>query len=159
MSALSTATHDLAPIAIAADDEHAMSDQTTASDPATAAVMALYDAFARRDVRAALACLADDIEWYEASGLPWGGLAAGPSAVAETVFAPALELFPDLTVTPEEIAISGDTVIVVHRYTGTGRASGAILNLLGVGIWDVRDGSISRYRQFVDTMAFRAATQ
>jgi ketosteroid isomerase-like protein len=77
----------------------------------------------------------------------------------ETVFARALELFPDLTITPEEIATSGDTVIVVHRYTGTGRATGAILNLLGVGIWDVRDGSISRFRQFVDTMAFRAATQ
>jgi ketosteroid isomerase-like protein len=155
----STETHDLAPIAIAPDEEHTMSDQTTAPDPATAAVMALYDAFARRDVRAALACLADDIVWYEASGLPWGGLAASPSAVVETVFAPALELFPDLTITPEEIVTSGDTVIVVHRYTGTGGATGAILNLLGVGIWDVRDGSISRFRQFVDTMAFRAATQ
>lgn len=148
MPAPSTQTHDPAPIA-----------QTTASDPATAAVMPLYDAFARRDVPAALACLADDIEWHEAAGLPWGGFAAGPSRVAETVFAPALELFPDLTVTPEEIVTSGDTVIVVHRYTGTGEATGAILNVLGVGIWDVRDGCIWRYRQFVDTMSFRAAIQ
>jgi uncharacterized protein len=136
-----------------------MCDQTAASDTATAAVMPLYDAFARRDVPAAAACLADDIQWHEAAGLPWGGLAASPSAVVDTVFAPALELFPDLTVTPEEIVTSGDTVIIVHRYTGTGKDTGAILNLLGVGIWDVRDGSISRYRQFVDTMAFRAATQ
>jgi uncharacterized protein len=136
-----------------------MRDQATASDPAAAAVMPLYDAFARRDVPAAVACLADDIQWHEATGLPWGGFAAGPSAVVDTVFAPALEHFPDLTVTPEEIVTSGDTVIVVHRYTGTGKDTGAILNLLGVGIWDVRDGSISRYRQFVDTMAFRAATQ
>jgi ketosteroid isomerase-like protein len=158
MSALAQ-TPDLAPIALDPDDVRTMSDQTTASDLTTAAVTALYDAFARRDVPAALACLADDIAWYEATGLPWGGLAASPSAVAQNVFAPALELFPDLTVTPEEIVPSGDTVIVVHRYTGTGKATGAILNVLGVGIWDVRDGSISRYRQFVDTMAFRAATQ
>jgi uncharacterized protein len=136
-----------------------MLDQTTASDPATGAVIPLYDAFARRDMPAALACLADDIAWHEAAGLPWGGFAASPSAVVESVFAPALEFFPDLTVTPEEIVTSGDTVIVVHRYTGTGKATGAILNLLGVGIWNVRDGIISRYREFVDTMAFRAATQ
>jgi uncharacterized protein len=136
-----------------------MLDQITASDPTTAVVMPLYDALARRDMPAAHACLADDIAWHGPTCLPWGGFASSPSAVVESVFAPALELFPDFTVTPEEIVTSGDTVIVVHRYTGTGKATGAILNLLGVGIWDVRDGIISRYREFVDTMAFRAATQ
>jgi hypothetical protein len=34
-----------------------MSDQTIAPDQTTAAVPALYDAFARRDLRAGLACM------------------------------------------------------------------------------------------------------
>jgi uncharacterized protein len=134
-----------------------VSDQTITSDQTTAVVLPLYDAFARRDVPAGLACMADDIEWHEAAGLPWGGFHFGPAAVAKGVFAPALERVPDLAVTPEEIVTSGDAVIVVQRYTGTVAATGAGLNLLGVGVWNVCDGRISRYRQFVDTVMFRAA--
>jgi uncharacterized protein len=128
---------------------------TITTDPATA-VVALYDAFARRDLPAALACLADDIEWQEALGGPWGGLYDGRDAVVQSVFAPSLERVPDLVVTPEQVATSGDTVFVVHRYTGTVAATGAQLNLVGAGVWDVRDGRIARYRQFVDTVVFRA---
>jgi uncharacterized protein len=134
-----------------------MSDQTITRDEAAAVVLPLYDAFARRDVPAGLACMADDIAWHEAAGLPWGGLQVGPAAVAEGVFAPALERVPDLAVTPQDVVTSGDTVIVVQRYTGTVAATGAELDVVGVGVWDVRDGRIARYRQFVDTVLFRAA--
>jgi uncharacterized protein len=133
-----------------------MTDQTIAPDQTTAVVL-LYDAFARRDMVAGVACMASDIEWREADWLPWGGLQVGPAAVAEGVFAPALERVPDLAVTPEDILASDDTVIVVHRYTGTVAATGAELDLLGVGAWNVRDGRIARYRQFVDTAMLRPA--
>jgi ketosteroid isomerase-like protein len=117
----------------------------------------VYDAFATRDVPAALDALADDIEWHESTGLPWGGLQRSPSAVVENVFAPALELVPDLAVTPEQFVVSGDTVAVAHRYTGNAKATGKPLDLLGVGLWEVRDGKVVRYRQFVDTVRFREA--
>jgi ketosteroid isomerase-like protein len=127
------------------------------SDQISAAVLQLYDAFARRDLPAGLACMTDDIQWHEADGLPWGGLRVGPEAVTEGVFAPSLALIPDLAVTPEHVVTSGDTVIVMHRYTGTVAATGAKLDLAGIGVWDVRDGRISRYWQFVDTVLFREA--
>src|SRR5438270_910918 len=34
----------------------------------------VYGAFARGDVPAVLGAFADDIEWYEAEGMPYGGL-------------------------------------------------------------------------------------
>jgi hypothetical protein len=117
-------------------------------------VRSVYEGFARRDLPGTLAMLADDIEWHEADGLPWGGLQRGPAAVAERVFGPALELVPDLEVTPEQVFESGGTVSVVQRYTGTA-STGRTLDLLGVGVWDVSGSRIVRYRQFVDTVRFR----
>ena len=134
-----------------------MSVSTITPDQTAAAVLQLYDAFARRDVPAVLACMTDDVQWHESAGLPWGGLHVGPGAVAQGVFAPALEQIPDFSVTPEEIAGSDDTVAVVHRYRGTVAATGSELNILGVGVWTVRDGRIARYRQFTDTVRFRVA--
>ena len=136
-----------------------MANLTITSDYAAEAVLPLYDAFARRDMPAGLACMTEDIQWHEADGLPWGGLRVGPAAVAEGVFAPSVELVPDLAVTPEHIVTEGSTVIVQHRYTGTVAATGAKLDLAGIGIWDVRDGRISHYRQFVDTVVFRKALE
>jgi uncharacterized protein len=130
-----------------------MADQTIAPEQTAAAVLPIYDAFSDRDLPGAFACMTDDIQWHESEGLPWGGLKIGPAAVAEGVFAPSLARIPDLRITPEEVATAGDTVTVVHRYA----SATAGLDLLGVGVWTVRDGRISRYRQFVDTVMFRAA--
>jgi ketosteroid isomerase-like protein len=118
-------------------------------------VKGIYDGFARRDLPGTLAALAADIEWYEAEGLPWGGLQRGPAAVAENVFAPAIARVPDLAVIPEQIIQSGDTIAIAQRYTGTSNATGKRLDLMGVGLWDVREGKVARYRQFVDTVKFR----
>jgi ketosteroid isomerase-like protein len=74
--------------------------------------------------------------------------------VAQKVFGPQVEDIPDFAPTPEEFIPSGDTVAVVVRYTGTGKATGKALNLLVVHVWDVRDGKIARFRQFADTAKY-----
>jgi ketosteroid isomerase-like protein len=48
-------------------------------------VKGVYGAFERGDVAAVLAAMADDIEWYEAEGMPYGDLHHGPDAVAQKV--------------------------------------------------------------------------
>jgi uncharacterized protein len=115
-------------------------------------VKSIYDGFARRDP-SALSVLADDAEWYESEGLPWGGLQRGPAAVLQNVFGPALERVPDLAVVPVQVIESGEEVAIVQRYTGTA-ATGKPLDIVGVGVWDVRGGKVARYRQFVDTVKF-----
>jgi uncharacterized protein len=83
-----------------------------------------------------------------------GGVYRGPDDVAQKVFGPQVEDIPDFAPTPEEFIPSGDTVAVVVRYTGTGKATGKALNLLVVHVWDVRDGKIARFRQFADTAKY-----
>ena len=117
-------------------------------------VRGVYEAFGRGDVAAVLGAMADDVEWHEAEGMPYGGVYRGGQAVAENVFGPVMRDIPNFAVSPEELIGSGDTVAVVVRYTGTGQATGKQLHLAVAHVWDVRDGKIARFRQFIDTAMF-----
>ena len=114
----------------------------------------IYGAFARGDVPAVLGAFADDIEWYEAEGMPYGGLHRGGEAVAQNVFGPITEDVDGFAVTPEELIGSGGSVAAVVRYTGTGKATGNALDLPAVHVFDIRDGKVARFRQFIDTVRF-----
>ncbi|MEA2469508.1 MAG: uncharacterized protein QOE38_506 [Thermoleophilaceae bacterium] len=114
----------------------------------------VYKAFARGDVPAVLGAFTDDIEWFEAEGMPYGGLHRGGEAVAQNVFGPIAEDVEGFAVTPEEVIGSGATVAAVVRYTGTGKATGKALDVPVVHVWDIRDGKLARFRQFIDTIKF-----
>jgi uncharacterized protein len=124
------------------------------TDQSLQVVKGTYEAFARGDVPGVLGAMAEDVEWYEAEGMPYGGLHRGGEAVARGVFGPLIADIPDFAVTPEEFIPSGDTVAVVARYTGSGKETGKRLDLPVVHVWDVRDGKIARFRQFADTAKF-----
>ncbi len=117
-------------------------------------VKGVYGAFGRGDVPAVLGAFADDIEWFEAEGMPYGGLYRGPDAVAQNVFGPITEDLEGFAVTPEELVASGATVVGVVRYTGTGKATGKALDVPAVHVWEIRDGKLARFRQFIDTVKF-----
>jgi hypothetical protein len=117
-------------------------------------VKGIYGAFAQGDVPAVLGSFTDDIEWYEAEGMPYGGLHRGGDAVAQNVFGPISQDVDGFAVIPEEFMGSGDTVAAVVRYTGTGKATGKALNVPVVHVWDIRDGKAARFRQFIDTVKF-----
>jgi ketosteroid isomerase-like protein len=117
-------------------------------------VNSVYGAFARGDVPAVLGAFADDIEWFEAEGMPYGGLHRGPDAIAQNVFGPITEDVEGFAVTPDEVIGSGATVAAVVRYTGTGKATGKALDVPVVHVWDIRDGKVARFRQFIDTLKY-----
>ena len=117
-------------------------------------VKGLYAAFGRGDVPAVLAGFADDIEWHEAEGMPYGGLYRGGEAVLQNVFGPIATDVEGFAAMPEEFVGSGDTVAVVGRYTGIGKVTGKTLDLPVVHVWDIRDGKLTRFRQFIDTVKF-----
>jgi ketosteroid isomerase-like protein len=124
------------------------------SEQSVEVVDGVYAAFARGDVPGVLGAFADQIEWYEAEGMPYGGLHRGGEAVAQNVFGPFTEDVEGFAVTPEEFIASGGSVAVVARYTGTGKVSGKPLNQTAVHVWDVEGEKIVRFRQFVDTVKF-----
>lgn len=117
-------------------------------------VRGIYDALGRGDMAGVLGAMADDIEWHQAEGMPTGGHYHGGEAVAQNVFGPLMQDIPNFAVTPEEFIASGDTVAVVVRYTGTGKDTGKELDLPVVHVWDVRNGKLTRFRQFADTAKF-----
>jgi ketosteroid isomerase-like protein len=127
---------------------------TPAREPSVEAVRGVYDALARGDLPATLGAMGEDIEWCEAEGMPYGGVYHGGDAVAGHVLGPITSDIPDFAVTPEHFIACGDTVAVVARYTGAGKATGKQLDLSVVHVWDVRDGKIARFRQFADTAKF-----
>jgi len=124
------------------------------SEESVELVKGVYGAFARGDVPAVLGAFADDIEWYEAEGMPYGGLHHGGDTVAQKVFGPITEDIEGFALVTEEFIGSGENVAAVVRYTGTGKATGKALDLPAVHVWDIRDGKLARFRQFIDTLKF-----
>ena len=118
-------------------------------------VKGTYEAFGRGDVAAVLGAMAVDIVWDEAAGMPYGGVYHGGDAVAQNVFGPISEDVVGFAVSPEEFIASGDAVAAVVRYTGTGKATGKKLDIPAVHVWNVRDGKLQQFRQFIDTAKFR----
>ena len=117
-------------------------------------VKGIYGAFAQGDVPTVLGAFAEDIEWFEAEGMPYGGVYRGPEAVAQNVFGPITEDIDSFALVIEELLDSGATVAAVVRYTGTGKASGKALDVPAVHVWDIRDGKLARFRQFIDTVKY-----
>jgi uncharacterized protein len=66
-------------------------------------VKGIYGAFARGDVPAVLGAFTDDIEWFEADGMPYGGVYRGGEAVAQNVFGPISEDVVGFAIAPEEL--------------------------------------------------------
>ncbi len=116
----------------------------------------LYEAFARGDVETVVAALDQDIEWYEAEGNPWhpGHAFVGPQQVVEHVFARIGAEYEDFRIHPARFLGDGDTVVVEARYTAAQhRATGKPLDVQVAHVWDLRDGTVIRFQQYVDTRA------
>ena len=124
------------------------------SDENGKVVRDLYAAFGQGDVPTVLAAFAEDIEWHEAEGMPYGGVHRGGEAILQNVFAPIGEDVDGFTVTPEETIAADGTVAAVVRYSGMGKVSGKPLDLAAVHVWDLEGGKVKRFRQFVDTVKF-----
>jgi ketosteroid isomerase-like protein len=74
--------------------------------------------------------------------------------VLQNVFGPIAADVEGFAVTPEEYIGSDATVAAIVRYTGTGKATGKTLDEPAVHVWEIRDGKLARFRQFIDTVKF-----
>ena len=52
---------------------------------------------------------------------------------------------------------AGDTVIVEARYSGTYKATGKSIDAQVCHVWDVKDGKVTRFQQYVDTAKIQDA--
>jgi uncharacterized protein len=133
--------------------EHTMADSV-------GIVRGVYDGLAKGDVPTVLGLLGEKVEWNEAEHFPyWSGSAfVGPQAVLNGVFAKIGQDFDGFKVDVGRLVGLGDTVLCEARYRGTAKATGKRLDVQVAHVWDVRDGKVVRFQQYVDTWAVAQAT-
>ena len=117
-----------------------------------------YEAFARDDLDGVVAMMDEEIVWHQAQGLPHGGTYRGLPAVRRAIFDPLDdEWWNDFEATPTEFIGCGDHVVVLGRYTGRAKASGASLDIPFAHVWRFRDGRAVQFDQFTDTRGWTDA--
>src|SRR5918993_2219552 len=121
-----------------------------------AVIRDLYAAFAARDVERIRRLFHPDIEWNQNAGFPNGGRHVGADVVLNEVFAKFRTEWSAWKVVVHEYLDAGDTVVAIGDYHGTFRSTGRSMTAAFAHVYDVRDGRITRFRQFTDTAMLRA---
>ena len=114
----------------------------------------LYDAFGRGEIPAVLGAMSPDIRWYEAEGNPYrpdGTPWVGPDAVLNELFMKLGAEWDGFGVHPKTFHAAGDSVIVEARYSGTYKQTGKSIDAQVCHVWDVKDGKLTKFQQYVDT--------
>jgi ketosteroid isomerase-like protein len=120
----------------------------------------LYEAFGRGDVPTVLGAMNSNIRWHQAEGNPYmpsGEAWVGPDAVLTNLFMKLGAEWEGFTVHPKSFHGAGDSVIVEARYSGTYKATGKSIDAQVCHVWDVKDGKVTRFQQYVDTAKIQDA--
>ncbi len=116
-------------------------------------ISGLYDAFARGDVPSVLGAMDPKIEWNEAEGFMYGGIYIGPNAVLENVFMKFATEWEGFTVVADKVVDGGDgNVVSFGTYSGKYLATGKSMSVPFAHAWEFRDGRITRFHQYLDTV-------
>ena len=123
----------------------------------TEIIRSFYDQLKADDAPGALSLMAHDIEWttmwhYKVVG-------RGPERVAEGLFKPLMAEWSSFALEPTEFVMDGDTVVSLGRFTGVHGSTGKQVEAGYAHVWTVKDGKISRFRQYIDTLAIAEARQ
>jgi len=114
----------------------------------------LYDAFGRGDIPSVLGAMSPRIKWFQAESNPYnpsGEAWVGPDAVLNNLFMRLGTEWDGFTVHPRSFYGAGDSVIVEGRYTGTYKPTGKSMDAQFCHVWDVNDGKVARFQQYIDT--------
>jgi ketosteroid isomerase-like protein len=114
-------------------------------------IRSFYAALAAGDAPLALGMMSDDIEWltmwhYKVDG-------RGPQAVAKGLFEPLQKEWSSLAFSSTEFVSDGETVVSLGRFTGVHGTTGKTAVAGYAHVWTVMGGRITRFRQYIDTLA------
>lgn len=116
-------------------------------------IQAAYAAFANNDPTVLFGAMAPDIQWHEAQGNPLADRNpyVGAQAVGEGVFGRLLAAIDHFSAVPDRYVDGGDDVIVLGRYGGTMKHSGATLDAPFCHVYRFEGGRIVSFQQYTDT--------
>ena len=116
-------------------------------------VQAAYAAFAKNDPSVLFGAMAPDIHWWEAEGNPLSdhNPYVGAQAVGEGVFGRLLAAIDNFSVAPDHFVDGGDRIIVLGRYGGTMKHTGARLDAPFCHVYRFDGDGIASFHQYTDT--------
>jgi hypothetical protein len=95
--------------------------------------------------------VAENISWTEAKGFPYAGTYIGLQSVTKNVFSRLGSEWIDYKFTPENYVASEDKVVAYGTYTGTYKNTNKPFAARVAHIWQLKDGKIVKFEQFVDS--------
>jgi uncharacterized protein len=124
-------------------------------------VHALYAAFAKGDLPAALATMAPDIVWNEAENYPYADRNPylGAEAVLHGVFARIGADWENFRAIPDETINAGDTIVSLGHYDGVCKATGKPMRAQFAHVFRVKNGKIAGFQQYADTLGTARAME
>jgi uncharacterized protein len=124
-------------------------------------VRALYAAFAKGDMPAALATMAPDIVWNEAENYPYADRNpyVGPESVLRGVFARIGADWENFTAVSDDFIDGGDTIVSLGHYGGTFKATGKPMRAQFAHVFRVKNGKITGFQQYADTLGTARAME
>jgi ketosteroid isomerase-like protein len=118
-----------------------------------------FAAIGRSDKEDLLALVAEDIEWIiPGEGWPLAGTHRGRAGLADVLQKASEEVETTYPAPPEYVA-QGDRVLVVGVATGKIKATNRTFKDDWVFAITVRDGKLTKIREYIDTQALARASQ
>ena len=108
-----------------------------------------YSAFAKGDIPALLESLSDDVDWSSPAALPHGGDFSGKDGVLK-FFQGIGAMWDPLVVEVEGVADAGDGLVLALVHASGTRKGGGAAGYGAAHAFNVRDGKIVRFREYVD---------
>jgi len=118
-------------------------------------IRTFYDKLKAGDAPGALGLMAHDIEWL--TMWHYRVVGRGPERVAEGLLKPLMAEWSSFALVPSEFIVDGDTVVSLGRFTGVHGATEKKAEAGYAHVWTVKDGKITRFRQYIDTLAIAEA--
>lgn len=113
-------------------------------------VKRLMDAVNRRDIDAFAEIATSDLEWFPVFAAHVEGDVYRGREGIETFLAEVDETWEEFLPVPEEYRDLGNCVLGLGRLKTRGRGSGVPVDSPWGGIYDLRDGRVSRIRTYLD---------
>ncbi len=112
-----------------------------------------YAAFANNDPTVLFGAMTPDVVWNEAKGNPLADRNpyVGAQAIGEGVFGRLLAAINNFAAVPDHIVDGGNDVVVLGRYLGTMKHSGADLDAPFCHAYRFNEGKIVSFQQYTDT--------
>jgi ketosteroid isomerase-like protein len=129
-----------------------MSEGLLGIDKDKAAALAFMAALGKGDFEALAEASTEDLSWWWASTLPYGGFTGGRQAVIDEVLIPATNLYAPgtLTVSQEHVRAGEGFALVEWEIRGQNVAGMEYQNFY-LFVIEVRDGKVSAVREYSDT--------